>query len=230
MNHFATGSFPGLILEREAMQKGIDAVAFYAGHIVDTAQALCSNKQITPFEITEQVKCLAKTLEGLKDEVDSGRLAVGYIQELFNDGLEPEDKIKTPHAMGALLRKCGLTIPDGHFRANKKAKVKCLLWDKKTDSFLKQVHKVPVVHNGINHAVLEAGTLKNQSPRLRILERQAMWTKRTLGTWFLRKIKKQNLFLSQIGQKNEVFLTKISNLKRLWLRFNDDRSRYYIQH
>jgi len=165
MNHFATGSFPGLILEREAMQKGIDAVTFYAGHIVDTAQALCSNKQITPFEITEQVKCLAKTLEGLKDEVDSGRLAVGYIQERFNDGLEPEDKIKTPHAMGALLRKCGLTIPDGHFRANKKAKVKCLLWDKKTDSFLKQVHKVPVVHNGINHAVLEAGTLKNQSPQ-----------------------------------------------------------------
>ena len=182
MNHFATGSFPGLILDRKDMQNGIDAVAFYAGHLVDAAQSLSLKKPVVPFEITEQVKHLATTIESLRSEIESGRLAIGYIQECFNELASDEQKIKTPHAMGALLRKCGLTIPAGHFRANKKIKVKCLLWDKKTDSFLKQVHKVLFVHNSINHAGSEARTLKKQSPRLRILERQAMWTKRTLRT------------------------------------------------
>lgn len=182
MNHFATGSFPGLILGRENMQKGIDAVAFYAGHIVDAAQSLCSKDSIVPFELTEQIECLAGVLDSLKSELDSGRLAIGFIQERFNERASSEQKIKTAHAMGALIRKCGLTIPVGHFRANNRAKVKCLFWDKKTDSFLKQVPKVPFVHNGINHASLEAGTLKNQSPRLRTLEHQAMWTTGTLWT------------------------------------------------
>ncbi|MDL2124577.1 MAG: DUF3987 domain-containing protein [Deltaproteobacteria bacterium] len=165
MKHFVTGSSPGLILEREDMQKGIDAATFYAGHIVDAAQSLCSNKQIVPFEITDQVKHLAKTLESLRNEVDNGHLAVGYIQERFNEELKPEQKIKSPHAMGSFLRKSNMTIPEGHFRANKRIKVKCLLWDKKTDSFLKQVHKVLFVRNTINHAGLEARTLKNQSPQ-----------------------------------------------------------------
>lgn len=163
MNHFATGSFPGLILEREDMQKGVDAATFYAGHIVDAAQSLCSNKQIIPFEITEQVKCLANILESLRCEVGNGHLAVGYIQERFNEGLKPEQQIKYPHAMGALLRKCGLTIPAGHFRANKKTGAKCLLWDKKTENFLKQVNKVHLVNNSINHAGLDALTSENQS-------------------------------------------------------------------
>ena len=188
MNHFATGSFPGLILEREDMQRGIDAATFYAGHIVDAAQSLSSSD--VPFEVTEQVRRLAETLESLKPKLDSGRLAVGFIQEKFNELAGSEQQMKYPHAMGALIRKCGLTIPEGHFRANKRAKVKCLSWDKKTDSFLKQVPKVPVVHNSVNHAGLDAGTLKNQSPRLRALEQQAMWTMGTLGTLFLRKMKK----------------------------------------
>ena len=173
---------PGTIINLADIKKGIDAATFYMGHMVDATQSLCSDKLIVPFEMPEQVQRLAKTLESLRDKVDNGRLAIGYIQEQFNELANDEQKIKTPHAMGALLRKCSLTISAGHFRANKKIKVKCLLWDKKTDSFLKQVHKVLFVHNSINHAGSEARTLKKQSPRLRILERQAMWTKRTLRT------------------------------------------------
>ena len=162
---FSQDSLPGLILNRNDMQKGIDAVNFYMGHIVDAMQALCTNETVVPFEITDQVKHLATTMESLRNKIESSRLAIGYIQERFNELASDEQKIKTPHAMGALLRKCGLTIPAGHFRANKKIKVKCLLWDKKTDSFLKQVHKVLFVHNSTNHAGLEARTLKNQSPQ-----------------------------------------------------------------
>lgn len=148
MNHFATGSFPGLILEREAMQKGIDAVTFYAGHIVDAAQALCSNKQITPFEITEQAEHLTKTLESLRSEVDSGRLAVGYIWERFNQDCDRNQSIKTPHAMGTLLRQCGLTILAGTHDANGKRSAKCLTWDKKTESFLEQsLHSLHSLHS-----------------------------------------------------------------------------------
>lgn len=165
MDCFTVGTYPMANLNLADIQKGINAAMFYMGQIVDATQALCSNKQIVPFEITDQVKHLAKTLESLRNEVDNGHLAVGYIQERFNEELKPEQKIKSPHAMGSLLRKSNMTIPEGHFRANKRIKVKCLLWDKKTDSFLKQVHKVLFVHNTINHAGLEARTLKNQSPQ-----------------------------------------------------------------
>ena len=142
MNHFATGSFPGLILERQDMQKGIDAVIFYAGHIVDAAQALSSSEAIVLFEVTEQVQHLATTLESLRDEVDSGRLAVGYIRERFNQDCAHNQSIKTPRAMGALLRHCNLTITAGTHDANEKRSAKCLIWDKKTESFLKHVCKV----------------------------------------------------------------------------------------
>ena len=165
LKHFAAGGSPGLILDRKDMQKGIDAVTFYAGHLVDAAKSLCSDKPVTPFEVTDQVKHLAETLEGLRNEIDNGRLAIGFIQERFNLNTEPEYKIKTPHAIGALLRKYGLTIPAGHFRSNKKTGAKCLSWNKETENFLKQVNKVNVVNNTINHAGLEALTLKNQSQR-----------------------------------------------------------------
>lgn len=163
MDCFTSGTFPGAIINLADIKNGIDAAMFYMGQAVDATQALCSNKLIIPLDITDQVKCLAETLESLKSELDSGRLAIGYIQEQFNKLANDEQKIKTPHAMGALLRKSGLTIPEGNFRANKKTGAKCLLWDKKTDSFLKQVNKVNVVNNGINHAGSGALTLKNQS-------------------------------------------------------------------
>lgn len=163
MKHFTAGNAPGNILDREDMQNGIDAVTFYSGHIVDAAKSLCSKKPIIPLEITDQVKHLAKTLESLRGKVDNERLAVGYIQEQFNLDAKPEYKIKTPRAMGVLLRKCSLTLPPGHFRANKKAMVKCLLWNKKTDSFLKQCLQSLQVYNTVNHAVLEVKTLETQS-------------------------------------------------------------------
>lgn len=161
MNHFATGSFPGLILKREDMQKGIDTTIFYAGHIVDAAQSLSSSESIVPFELTEQAKCLAKTLESLRDEVDNGRLAIGYILEKYN---QRNTKEITARMLGSLLRKNGLTLPPGRFRANGKTGIFCLQWDKKTDSFLKHVHHLHHVHKINNDKASSMMDIENVPP------------------------------------------------------------------
>jgi hypothetical protein len=138
MERFAVGSFPGAILSKDDVEKGVKTATFYLGHIVDAMQALCSKDRIIPFEMTEQVKHLAATLENLESEIDNGRLAVGYIQEKFNNGiLMSEQKIRSANQMGAFIRKCGLTILPGKYLANGRRAVKCLLWDKKIKTFLK---------------------------------------------------------------------------------------------
>ncbi len=144
MDRFAVGSFPGAILTENDIHKGISAATFYLGHIVDAMQALCSKDRIIPFEMTDQVKHLAATLESLKSELDNGRLAVGFICERFNQ-MCAEDNTSV-RMMGSLLRNNGLTIPAKRYRANGKVGAYCLVWDKKTKNFLKRVHKVQQVH------------------------------------------------------------------------------------
>jgi hypothetical protein len=121
--------------------KGIDAVMFYLGHIIDATRALSNQNDITPVEIKDQAKHLARTLESLRDEVDSGRLAVGHIQNQYNSELPTEKKIKTPRAMGTLLRQCDLTIPPKRFRIKNKSGLSCLIWNEKTENFLKKQHQ-----------------------------------------------------------------------------------------
>ncbi len=142
MDRFAAGSFPGAILSKEDVEKGVKAATFYLGHIIDAMQTLCSKDQvIIPVEVTEQVKQLAKTLKNLKPEIDNGRLPVGQICEQFNRGLPPEQQIKKPKVMGTLLRQCGLTIPTKKFRIKDKSGLSCLIWDEKLNNFLKKVYQ-----------------------------------------------------------------------------------------
>lgn len=137
MGRFATGNFPKSILSKDDVKKGVKTAMFYMGHIVDAMQALCSKDQIIPFEMTEQVKHLAVTLESLRGDVDNERLAVGHIQEKYNQELPPERQIKQAKAMGTLLRQCGLTIPAKKFRIKNRTGLSCLVWDKKLNNFLK---------------------------------------------------------------------------------------------
>jgi hypothetical protein len=126
---------PTPIITREDMQRGIDGIMFYLGQTVDVVRLLAREDRVS-VEITDQVLHLAKILEGLKPDLDSGRLAVGFIHEKFNETCQPEQKISTARAMGALLRDCKLTIPGGTFNANGRRTVKCLRWNKKTSSFI----------------------------------------------------------------------------------------------
>ncbi len=138
MKQFASGSFPGTILIRDDVVKGTDAAMFYLGHMVDATRALCNQSDFAPVEMEDQVKHLAQTLESLRNEVDSGRLAVGHIQKRYNSESPPEQKVKTPRALGTLLRKCGLTIPPKRFRIKGKSGLSCLIWDEKTENLLKR--------------------------------------------------------------------------------------------
>ena len=185
IHKFYEGLEPTAIITRQDMQRGIDTVMFYLGQTVDVVQLL-AGEDGTSIELTEQVLHLAKTLEALRSELDSGRLAIGYIHEKFNETCLTEQKIKSEKAMGALLRKCKLTIPEGTFNANSRRGIKCLQWDKKTNSFIETCPPSPPAkeYQGLQPADIEklksaksAGidpqgnkkrtlrTLKNQSPQ-----------------------------------------------------------------
>ncbi len=89
---------------------------------------------------------LASVLQFLCPEVDNGRLAVGFIHERFNACAPVESRIKTPRALGNLLRNCGLTLsPDKH-RANGRAAVRCLMWDRHVDELLAKTLNAQCLH------------------------------------------------------------------------------------
>jgi hypothetical protein len=143
MECFAEGVEPGRILGLSEMDKGIRLAEFYLGHAIRAVEIISQTEVSEPFEVTEQVVHLAQTLAGLKGDLDNGRLAVGFILERFNEGLKRDFKISNSRLMGSLLRKCGLTITGGRYRANGKTGVYCLIWDQKTDSFIETCPSCP---------------------------------------------------------------------------------------
>ncbi|MCD6297334.1 MAG: DUF3987 domain-containing protein [Deltaproteobacteria bacterium] len=188
MHRFCQDQEIGAVISRDYIEKGIRASLFYLGHIICAMEALVGDVS-SPLELTEQIVHLARTLEGLRAEVDSGRLAVGYIQEKFNESCNPEQRIRTARGMGALIRHCNLTILGGTFNANRRRGVKCLQWDEKTNAFIKRCPPSPPSpqsepYQGLQDADIEKPksamsasadvygeeertlrTLKNQSPQ-----------------------------------------------------------------
>lgn len=136
MDVFSRDQEPGSILQVDDIRKGIKVSEFHLGHIIQAMEALISEDLPEIFEVTDQVIHLAKTLEAIRSDIDSGWLAIGYISDRFNEKCQKEQAIKSAKAMGALLRRCGLTITGGVHDANKRRAVKCLIWDKKTESFI----------------------------------------------------------------------------------------------
>lgn len=142
MDVFSKSKTPEKVLTRADVEKGVETALFYLGHITNAAEALCAKETCIEVGITEQVKHLAQTLESLKTKLDSGRLAVGYIHERYNQDCAPEIKLSNPKAMGSFLRSCELTILEGYFTANGRRTVKCLQWDEKTESLINRVRDV----------------------------------------------------------------------------------------
>jgi len=75
-------------------------------------------------------------LTSLRPDLDNGRLAVGFIQERFNALAPAEVRIKSPHAMGAMLRSAGLTLSSGKHNANERRTTRCMVWDSKTEDYV----------------------------------------------------------------------------------------------
>ena len=97
---------------------------------------LASERGAHPTEVSDRMRLLAKVLTSLRPDLDNGRLAVGFIQERFNTLAPAEARIKSPHAMGAMLRNAGLSVSAGKLNANGRRSTRCLLWDHKSEDFV----------------------------------------------------------------------------------------------
>jgi hypothetical protein len=138
MDVFSKGAEVGSFLSVDDVKKGMTVSEFYLGHIIEAMKALVSNYE-PEIEITEQAVHLAEVLKGLRPDLDSGRLAVGYIQERFNKSCGKDLYINSSRAMGAILRKFGLEVPRTKHHVNSRHGVHCLIWDEKTECFLEKI-------------------------------------------------------------------------------------------
>ena len=135
---FSRGDTPKNFLDLDAVEKGILALSFYAGHAVDAMMSLSTGSVTYSSVLEEQAARLAGTLGKLRGDIDSGRLAVGFIHERFNAENPEQYSFKTPRSTGAFLRNVGLSVSDGNHNANNRRAVRCLVWDKETEAFIKR--------------------------------------------------------------------------------------------
>jgi len=137
LESFLGGTTIPQILDPDDLRKGIRLAEFYMAHNIDVMQAIVVGSAHRSKEsYTDQEIHLAKTLQEQKINIDSGRLAVGFIWKKFNEKCSPELKSKTEKAMGGLIRSCNLTLSTGKHDANGKRAIICLEWNKNTDSFI----------------------------------------------------------------------------------------------
>lgn len=137
IHEFASGAdTPHPEIDSDGILRGIAAAKFYLGQAVDAMSATEFEHRQEPAEMSERTLLLAKTLELLKEKVDNGKLAVGFVLDKFNSLAPPEQHFNSPHSFGAFLRSCKLTIPEAKTRANGRSGVKCVLWDNAMDAFL----------------------------------------------------------------------------------------------
>jgi len=214
MHRFSNqGQGIGGTIHRDFIEKGIRVSEFYLGHIICAMDILIEDVS-SPLEPTEQVVHLARTLEDLKPDLDSGRLAIGYIWEKFNESCKPELNVKTAKAMGSLLRTCKLTVPGRCFDANGRRGVFCLQWDEKTNTFIKTSPQSPQSpqsqeYQGLQPADIEK--LKSAKSASADVHGDDLRTLRTLRTTFLRKIKNQsNRALKTSGPGAVIILTMVT--------------------
>jgi len=165
MRKFAENMAPAETLTVDDINAGIDIISFYLGHMVDSAYALTSKGHFeVDAEMTPHEKHLAVTLESLRDVIDDGHLAIGFIHDKYLATCSPENYVRNSHSIGALMRNIGLTLPVQRRRANGRSGICCLKWDEKTDNFIKQVHNVHQVHEARNEVALGVWTLEHASP------------------------------------------------------------------
>ena len=198
MDVFSRGEEPGSILQVDDIQKGIKVSEFYLGHILAAMEALTSEDITEVFEITDQILHLARTLEAMRPDLDSGRLAIGYIRDRFNEKCDNGLKVRSPHFMGSILRKCGLSITGGRYQANGRVGVYCLIWDKKTDAFIESCPISPISPQMKEYSgfpVLDNSDQKSKKSIDRDNGNAEDWT--TWTTFLMQKKKKKRRSLSK---------------------------------
>ncbi len=82
LERFHEGLEPNRILGKSDITRGIETIEFYLGQTV-SAMKLLESADFTAEQNGPQVVRLAQVLDSLRTDVDSGRLAIGFIQERF---------------------------------------------------------------------------------------------------------------------------------------------------
>ncbi len=140
LSQFVQGLEPTGTLGVPEVAAGIEAAKFYMSNVVDACEMLTTEKPIkSKFEASGQLKYLIETLQKLRPDVDNGRLAIGYIYDKFHENCRSDHRISTPKALGQLLRSAGLTISDRNLRANNRESVRCLMWNDRIETLLKDI-------------------------------------------------------------------------------------------
>ena len=135
LHRFDAGDEPDTILTITDVQRGIHAIEFYLSQTVGALQVL-EDTSHQPDALDERTLHLARVLDSLRSDVDSGRLAVSYVHERFNAGVEKQQQFKTFKAMGSFIRSLKLSMSPGKHDANGRRAANCLLWDEKTNLFI----------------------------------------------------------------------------------------------
>jgi hypothetical protein len=149
MESFSHGHNPNNVLTMNEVERGIRLSEFYLGHAVDAIGGIVNDSHQMGIDIDDRVIRLADSLNVMRDQTEDGRLSVGFITKLYNRDQPQAIQVK-PRGMGALLRECGLTVPARKFGFHGVRGMKCLLWDKKTESFIDNVLNVPDIPRSTN--------------------------------------------------------------------------------
>ncbi|WP_287037855.1 DUF3987 domain-containing protein [Desulfobacter sp.] len=138
MNAFITDTKVRKVIEPEDLQRGIRLAEFYMGHNIDVLNFIVNSDAPVKEVFTEQEAHLALTLQGLKNQVDNGRLAIPFILKKYNETASSDLKFqgKNSNPFRNFLESCGLNVPEKKSTANGYKNYKCLLWDKQADIYL----------------------------------------------------------------------------------------------
>ena len=134
LERFSQGANPEKFINGDDITRAILIVEFYLSHTVRALRLM--DPEYSSDNENEMRLVLSKTLNSLRNELDSGRLAVGYIFDKYNKQCDSALKIKSEKGMGSLLRQQGLTIDHGKHDANGRRGVFCLIWDEKAEKFV----------------------------------------------------------------------------------------------
>ncbi len=162
LNRFANGQEPYASLRMDDLKAGIAFAEFYLGQAVDAIHYLVGRNQGKPsIDMTDpRVSTLAQVLASIEDQVEGGRVAIGYVRDQYNLLVSDNEGFRSNRAMGAFLRTIGLTVPGTKHNWKNQRNVCCLVFDEKFKTLGKLVCNVcnvcqPMNNKGSGHADIE---------------------------------------------------------------------------
>lgn len=125
------------------VKKGIRLAEFYLGQTVDIIRMFLGSDEdsIPPVIVSEELNRLAAVLDSMRGKTEKGMLSIGFITDEYNR-LFPAGELLTSNKAGNLVNMAGLKKAASLKDINGRKRVSCMVWDEKTDSFIKRVSRI----------------------------------------------------------------------------------------